>query len=170
MTDFSSAIVCGFRPSSMVELSVVSLVDNSLPLRIITMFWSMYSIMKFGIEIFTFAVSFPIPFPRSEDFADSHKDKSYIIAMKEWNKCATNESRSIENKLEYNVFVDILHEMITDMHINDSSGEGFLLEHLDLGLQNIFVDDDFNITCIIDWELCSTVLIETPVTHPPLPS
>ena len=110
------------------------------------------------------------PFPRSEDFADGHKDKGYIAAMKEWNKCAVNEGRSIENKLDYKVFADILHEMIADMHINDSSGEGFPLEHSDLGLQNIFVDDDFNITCIIDWELCSTVPVETLITHPPLPS
>ena len=53
--------------------------------------------------------------------------------------------------------------MIRDVHINDSSGEGFPLEHSDLGLLNIFVDDDFNITCIIDWGLCSTVPLETLV-------
>ena len=36
--------------------------------------------------------------------------------------------------------------------------------------QNILFDENYNITCIIDWSLCSTVPLATLITHPPLPS
>ena len=36
---------------------------------------------------------------------------------------------------------------------------GFTLRHPDLSTSNIFVDDDLNITCVIDWGLASTAPI-----------
>ena len=53
------------------------------------------------------------------------------------------------NKVDYKIFADLLAEMIPDM-AHDSQNDGFPLEHSDLGIQNMFVDDEFNITCIID--------------------
>ena len=80
------------------------------------------------------------------------------------------EGFDIENKLDLKFFSNLLHEMIPDMQLMCPDNKGFPLEHGDLSTQNIFVDTDFNITCIIDWALCSTVPVATLVTHPPLPS
>ncbi|RDL37831.1 uncharacterized protein BP5553_05264 [Venustampulla echinocandica] len=51
------------------------------------------------------------------------------------------------------------------------SAPGFPLCHHDISLQNLFVDDDLNITCVIDWAFSSTVpraqLLATPgLPHP----
>lgn len=48
---------------------------------------------------------------------------------------------------------------------------GFPLHHHDITLQNLFVDDDLKITCVIDWAFSSTVppaqLLATPgLPHP----
>jgi hypothetical protein len=47
--------------------------------------------------------------------------------------------------------------------------DGYPLGHPDLSTSNIFVDDDFNITCIIDWAFSSTVPISTLLMTPSLP-
>jgi hypothetical protein len=43
------------------------------------------------------------------------------------------------------------------------------LSHPDLSTNNIFVDDEFNITCIIDWAFSFTVPISTLLMTPSLP-
>jgi len=60
--------------------------------------------------------------------------------------------------------------MIPDMELTPSNDNDFALEHADLGVHNIFVDEDFNITCVIDWSQCSTVPLATLITHAPLPT
>lgn len=51
------------------------------------------------------------------------------------------------NRLSYCIAGQLLHEMIPHLV---SSEKKFFLSHPDLHLGNIFLDDDFNITCIID--------------------
>ncbi|KAH6713712.1 hypothetical protein BKA61DRAFT_656297 [Leptodontidium sp. MPI-SDFR-AT-0119] len=51
----------------------------------------------------------------------------------------------------------------------DESSNRFCLWHPDISLGNIFVDDDFNITCIIDWAFSSTVPISTLLMTPTFP-
>jgi hypothetical protein len=109
-------------------------------------------------------------FPRREDWPMGHKDQGYLAAMSEWNERAERGAETLENKLDFKIFAEMLREMISDMEANDSVNKEFPLEHGDLSTQNIFVDTDFNITCIIDWALCSTVPLATLITHPPLPS
>ena len=43
------------------------------------------------------------------------------------------------------------------------------LYYPDLSISNIFVDSDFNITCITDWVFSSTVPISTLLVTPSLP-
>ncbi|KAK3393983.1 hypothetical protein B0H63DRAFT_531933 [Podospora didyma] len=51
-----------------------------------------------------------------------------------------------------------------------SGGEGFPLHHPDLHTGNIFVDDDLNVTCIIDWASASTVPSAEHLITPCVPS
>lgn len=37
------------------------------------------------------------------------------------------------------------------------SGKGFPLRHSDRSVNNLYVDDDLNITCVIDWGFSSSV-------------
>ena len=46
----------------------------------------------------------------------------------------------------------------------------FILAHPDLSLTNLFIDPtDYEVTCIIDWELASTVPVESFYIVPHLP-
>lgn len=45
----------------------------------------------------------------------------------------------------------------------------FTLHHPDLSVNNIFVDDTGNVTCIIDWAFCSSVPLPLTLTAPGLP-
>ena len=47
--------------------------------------------------------------------------------------------------------------------------DGFPIRHPDLSINNIFVDDECNITCIIDWAFASSVPISELLTTPGLP-
>jgi hypothetical protein len=113
---------------------------------------------------------FLIRFRDGNTFQTASKTPEYRLAMDAWNKRADYIADSVDKKVDYKIFADLLAEMIPDM-AHDSQNDGFLLEHSDLGIQNMFVDDEFNITCILDWDsLCSTVPLETLITHAPLPA
>ncbi|EEQ92474.2 uncharacterized protein BDCG_07594 [Blastomyces dermatitidis ER-3] len=91
----------------------------------------------------------------------------------EWLFRAPRTSYGLE--LDYYVAGLRLEEMIPSL-VNDLEtrcGEpgGFPLHHPDLSLNNIFIDDHCNITCIIDWAFSffapSTILLSTPgLPHP----
>lgn len=51
----------------------------------------------------------------------------------------------------------------------NGSETGFPIRHPDLSIDNIFVDDDCNITCIIDWEFASSVPTSELLITPGLP-
>ncbi|CZR40270.1 uncharacterized protein FPRO_05170 [Fusarium proliferatum ET1] len=63
-----------------------------------------------------------------------------------------------KNRLDYCIAGQILEEMIPRL---SSDSTGFTLSHPDLHTGNIFVDEDLNITCIIDWGSATTC----PVTE-----
>lgn len=52
------------------------------------------------------------------------------------------------------VFLDILQE--TDLFKSSNGGEPFHFNHMDMGVQNILVDDRFNLIAVIDWEFAQT--------------
>ncbi|KAK3367599.1 hypothetical protein B0H63DRAFT_504501 [Podospora didyma] len=61
-----------------------------------------------------------------------------------------------DSKLGAAVFIDILQK--TDLYRNDAEKARFPLSHMDLGTQNVLVDDDFNFLAVIDWEFAQTGL------------
>ncbi|KFA64157.1 hypothetical protein S40285_00835 [Stachybotrys chlorohalonatus IBT 40285] len=88
----------------------------------------------------------PVP-----DKLDYKTMDSYRTAGRRWNDFVTicpkiDHSR---NMLFYCIAGQFLREMIP----NFSSGmrQGFALSHPDLHLGNLYADDDFNVTCTIDW-------------------
>jgi hypothetical protein len=114
----------------------------------------------------------PIPQPR--DFTTSLSSNH---ATSRWNDLIKvgGEIDSAKNRLDYCAAGYFLRTMIpiisTDIFAAVLSPEdGFPLFHHDLSVGNIFVDADFNITCIIDWAFASTVPISTLLMTPGLPN
>ncbi|KAF2237031.1 hypothetical protein EV356DRAFT_481390 [Viridothelium virens] len=68
-------------------------------------------------------------------------------------------------KLGILAFVDIVRN--TDLFKGTGSHGPFHFNHMDLGTQNILVDDDFNFLAVIDWEFAQTAPWE--INHYPMP-
>lgn len=62
------------------------------------------------------------------------------------------------------VFLDTLQN--TELFSSPDSGEPFHFNHMDMGTQNILVDDNFNFLAVIDWEFAQTAPWE--VNHYPM--
>ncbi|KAF2191286.1 hypothetical protein K469DRAFT_720275 [Zopfia rhizophila CBS 207.26] len=113
----------------------------------------------------------PVPVP-----AEYNSYASYLSATDRWNDFITVGSKidSSKNRLDYFITGRLLEGMIpsltTELNAFASTfGDGFPICHPDLSASNIFVDDDCNITCIIDWAFSSTVPIATLLMTPGLP-
>lgn len=82
---------------------------------------------------------------------------------------ACQDSSSIEDEsfatLGAFVFLDILGS--TDLFTCSDSGEPFHFNHMDMGTQNILVDDNFNFLAVIDWEFAQSAPWQ--VNHYPMP-
>ncbi|TVY40200.1 hypothetical protein LOCC1_G006692 [Lachnellula occidentalis] len=101
---------------------------------------------------------------------------SYRSAVDRWNDFVTVGSKidSSKNRLDYCVAGHFLRQMIpliTQQPFVTSGDfeDGYPLSHPDISTSNIFVDSDFNITCVIDWAFSSTVPISTLLVTPSLP-
>ncbi len=100
----------------------------------------------------------PIPVP--QEYTDA---SDYRLATDNWNDFAVlgGKPDSSQNRLQYTIAAQFLLDSIVPLLAGESEGEisrsGFPLYHPDLSDQNIFIDDDFNITCIIDWAFSSTI-------------
>jgi hypothetical protein len=113
----------------------------------------------------------PIPKPRELETFLAHRS-----AVSRWNDFVTLGSKidSSKNRLDYCIAGHFLRKMIAAIGPQSFATLGnlenrFPLWHPDLSTSNTFVDDDFNITCIIDWAFSSTVPISTLLTTPSLP-
>ncbi|OJD28218.1 hypothetical protein ACJ73_00375 [Blastomyces percursus] len=113
----------------------------------------------------------PVPVPSEYNSYDS-----YLPATDKWNDYVTLGSKidSSKNRLDYFITGRILEGMIPSLTtesdaIMGSFEVGYPLHHLDLSASNIFVDDDYNITCIIDWAFSSSVPIAMLLATPGLP-
>ncbi|EJT74690.1 hypothetical protein GGTG_08528 [Gaeumannomyces tritici R3-111a-1] len=60
----------------------------------------------------------------------------------------------------------VFRNIVRDTHIFKSKGP-FHLNHMDMGMQNILIDDGFNFVAVIDWELAHSAPWE--VNHYPMP-
>ena len=112
----------------------------------------------------------PVPVPQEyPNFA------KYYAATDRWNDFVNlggMVDRSM-NRLQYCLASHLLRDSIIPRMVRNisQSAPGFPLYHHDISLQNLFVDDDLNITCVIDWAFSSTVppvqLLATPgLPHP----
>jgi hypothetical protein len=97
-------------------------------------------------------------------------------AVSRWNDFVALGSKidSSKNRLDYCIPGHFLQKMIPEIGPQsfttlETLGSGFPLWHPDLSTSNISVDNEFNITCIIDWAFSSTVPISTLLMTPSLP-
>ncbi|KAM3522836.1 hypothetical protein NHJ13051_005439 [Beauveria bassiana] len=97
---------------------------------------------------------------------------SYRAAANRWNDHVAVGAKveSSKNVLDFCLAGQVLQQMIPRISMPEKS---YTLFHPDLNLGNVFVDDEFNITCLIDWGSASTgplsELLATPglQTRPP---
>ncbi|EFR04280.1 protein kinase subdomain-containing protein [Nannizzia gypsea CBS 118893] len=113
----------------------------------------------------------PVPVPKEYDCYDS-----YLAATDRWNGFVTLGSRveNSGNRLDYFIAGQFLEKMIPRLTNNfeefkDRHMGRFTLYHPDLSANNIFVDEECNITCIIDWGFVSTVPVDLLLATPGLP-
>ncbi|KAF4630908.1 hypothetical protein G7Y89_g7225 [Cudoniella acicularis] len=117
--------------------------------------------------------AFFAPIPELREFETL---ASYQSAVSRWNDFVAVGSKidSSKNRLDYCIAGHFLHNMIPLISqqtpaIFSDFANGYPLCHPDLSTSNIFVDCDFNITCIIDWAFSSTVPISALLVTPGLP-
>ncbi|KKZ64062.1 hypothetical protein EMCG_01632 [[Emmonsia] crescens] len=104
-------------------------------------------------------------------------DRAYRRACDQWNNFVILGSKidGSDNRVDYTVVGDCLREIVskwTEEMSRPAWNTGpkmFPLHHPDLNVNNIFVDDNSNITCIIDWAFCSSVPLPVLLMTPGLP-
>ncbi|PIG81031.1 hypothetical protein AARAC_006078 [Aspergillus arachidicola] len=110
----------------------------------------------------------PVPVPQE---CDNFRD--YRTAIDRWNDYVAigSKTESTQNTLDYALVGVALRDNVPLLAEKDNriKCNGFPLCHPDLSCQNIFVDDQFNITCIIDWAAASSVPPSMLLVCPRLP-
>ncbi|KAI5859410.1 kinase-like domain-containing protein [Durotheca rogersii] len=116
-------------------------------------------------ELYLTPHTFFAPIPDSLDYPTWD---SYRAAARRWNDFVAigNKIESSKNRLSYCIAGQFLHNMIP--HLSSTANGGFTLSHPDLHSGNIFVDEDLNITCIIDWGSATSGPITELLTTPGL--
>lgn len=107
----------------------------------------------------------PVPAPSEyEDYAQFRDASCW------WSDFVTVQSKidSSDNRADYVIAGEILSEIATKW-TDDGLRNRFAIHHADLSVNNIYVDEDFNITCIIDWAFSSAVPMSMLLTAPGLP-
>lgn len=110
----------------------------------------------------------PVPIPQEYE-----NYQVYRRAIDRWNDYVAIGSKmeSAKNRLDYAMVgisltenVPLLVQQDKDIKCND-----FPLCHPDLSFENIFVDEELNITCIIDWAFASSIPPSMPLVCPGIP-
>jgi hypothetical protein len=94
----------------------------------------------------------------------------YFIAIGQarfFNTCINPSPDPIDIFLKLGAFVFLDIVRTTDLFISPKNGEYFHFNRMDMGTQNILVDDDFNFLAIIDCEFAQTA--PRQVNHYPMP-
>jgi hypothetical protein len=112
----------------------------------------------------------PIPVPEEySDFA------AYHAATDRWNDFVTigGLCDSSANRLQYCLASQLLQDSVIPSMVRPATTRplvsGFPLYHHDISTQNLFVDEDMNITSVIDWAFSSTVPPAQVLSTPGLP-
>lgn len=113
------------------------------------------------------------PIPILEGFETSQSRRSAVSRWQDFVKIG-GKIDSGQNRLDYCTAGYFLQQMIPFLSGDAIEAQlrpidGFPLCHPDLSASNIFVDNDLNITCVIDWAFASTVPVSTALMTPGLP-
>ncbi|KAF5669496.1 kinase-like domain-containing protein [Fusarium circinatum] len=105
----------------------------------------------------------PVP-----DMVDYESLSSYQKASRRWNDFVAigQKIEHSKNILFYCLTGQFLSEMVNDL--SSDGATGFTISHPDLHLGNIYVDENFNITSIIDWSSASTGPVSEILAAPSL--
>lgn len=110
----------------------------------------------------------PVPIPQEYE---SYRE--YRIATDRWNDYAAigSKTESEKNRLDYALAGIALMDTVPLLAEKDEQFKcsDFPLYHPDISTGNVFVDDELNITCIIDWAFASTVPQSMLLICPGLP-
>ncbi|KAL8796595.1 MAG: hypothetical protein Q9182_007325 [Xanthomendoza sp. 2 TL-2023] len=116
---------------------------------------------------------FLAPLPMRGDYGDV---TSYLAAVDRWNYFVAVRSKidSSLNRTDYVIAGDALLGLMAKWtqlcgYFCDDDQHRFVLYHPDLNVNNIYVDENFNITCIIDWAFCSAIPLAMLLIPPGLP-
>jgi hypothetical protein len=108
---------------------------------------------------------FLAPVPKPKEFLSY---SSYRSVVQSWNDFVAVGSKidSNKNRLDYITAAYLLRDVVPSISTNEQK---YYLKPPDLSASNIFIDDDFNITCIIDWTSCFTVPLSALLITPSFP-
>ncbi|KAB8278747.1 RNase H domain-containing protein [Aspergillus minisclerotigenes] len=113
---------------------------------------------------------FVAPVPRRELYDSS---ELYNEACDLWNDFVTVGCKidSSDNRLDYIIAGEALRDIVPkwQQYLPKLDSNSFPLCHSDLSVNNIYVDKDYNITCIIDWAFSSSVPEAMALIPPGLP-
>lgn len=108
---------------------------------------------------------FPLPLRRNFSTQDE-----FLAADAAYNDPTFLRDDYVSSEFNISLYERLCVELDTALpQMVDFNRTTFVLEHPDLNHSNIFVDRDFAITGIIDWEYASTVPLETLCVPPHLP-
>ncbi|KAE8352423.1 kinase-like domain-containing protein [Aspergillus coremiiformis] len=109
---------------------------------------------------------FVAPVPSQNDYPSSVQYESAVDLWSDFVTIGCKIDSSV-NRLDYIIAGDALRDIIHKFPaINPKT---FPLCHPDLSVNNIYVDDNYNITCIIDWAFTSSIPESMLLTTPGLP-
>ncbi|KAH1486011.1 hypothetical protein KXX06_004394, partial [Aspergillus fumigatus] len=111
---------------------------------------------------------FVAPVPSRGEYDSSTEYKG---AVNLWNDFVTVGGKidSSENRMDYIIAGDALRDTLPRLELPAFNPETFPLCHADLSVNNIYVDEDYNITCIIDWAFASSIPESMLLAVPGLP-
>jgi len=115
--------------------------------------------------------AFFAPIPDVSEYASWAR---YKAATTRWNDFVSVGQKidHSKNRFAYCMAGQLMDDMIPSMcdTASDTTGEGFPLGHTDLHPGNIYVDENLNVTCIIDWGSASSVPLAELLTTPGMPN
>jgi hypothetical protein len=114
------------------------------------------------------------PIPAQSEYSDVSE---YRRAAGRWSDFVALGSKidGSDNRSDYIIAGEVLSDMLSEWAHNtsrlnvDDRRDRFPIHHPDFSVNNLFVDDEYNITCVIDWAFCSSVPLSVLLTPPGLP-
>jgi hypothetical protein len=91
--------------------------------------------------------------------------------MNLWNDFVTigGKINLLENRMDYIISGNALHNTIQRLELPAINLETFLLCHADLSVNNIYIDEDYNVMYIINWAFASSIPESMLLAIPELP-